>query len=304
MAKSRGASGGEEFSEEELDAAERRLHRLASNPNLISGIYNYCDRWCERCPMTSRCLQFAQESAERKEAGGRDAENERLWRAVAKNFAVAQRMILSDMEKQGIDPAEFDSPEVRAELAKRKARRARVKTLGTVKAANQYIKVVDAWFDSQASQFDQKGRVLDAALHADIPGQNPFAEFNDIQDAVEIVRWYQHQICVKLVRALSGLKDLGAAEDPDEREFKRHDSDASAKIALIGIDRSIAAWARLREHFPDERDRILDTLVLLDQLRRDVETVIPTARSFQRPGFDVTPAEERHSQADRRRKHE
>ncbi|MCB0550950.1 MAG: hypothetical protein KDD19_25495 [Phaeodactylibacter sp.] len=27
----------------------------------IPGIYNYCDRWCERCSFTSRCLLYAQE---------------------------------------------------------------------------------------------------------------------------------------------------------------------------------------------------------------------------------------------------
>ncbi|HTV00428.1 MAG TPA: hypothetical protein VMF13_07835, partial [Luteitalea sp.] len=25
----------------------------------IVGIFNYCDRWCERCPLTSRCRVFA-----------------------------------------------------------------------------------------------------------------------------------------------------------------------------------------------------------------------------------------------------
>ena len=25
------------------------LTELAANPDLISGIYNYCDRWCEKC---------------------------------------------------------------------------------------------------------------------------------------------------------------------------------------------------------------------------------------------------------------
>ena len=25
----------------------------------IVGIFNYCDRWCERCPFTSRCRLFA-----------------------------------------------------------------------------------------------------------------------------------------------------------------------------------------------------------------------------------------------------
>ena len=29
----------------------------------IVGIFNYCDRWCERCPLTSRCLVFADVAA-------------------------------------------------------------------------------------------------------------------------------------------------------------------------------------------------------------------------------------------------
>ena len=33
--------------------------------HIISGIHNYCDRWCERCPLTARCRVFAM-SAERK----------------------------------------------------------------------------------------------------------------------------------------------------------------------------------------------------------------------------------------------
>lgn len=280
-----------EFSEEELDEAVNRLKELAENPNLISGIYNYCDRWCERCPMTSRCMLFAQESAERKLAGGRDEYNREFWRAVAKSFAVTERMILRDIQERGIDPAELDTPEVNAELARRRARRAKVKTLGAPKAAMRYIDAVEAWFKSHKGEFDRKTREINDALQADIPAQNPIAEFNDIQDALEIVRWYQHQIYVKLMRALSGLKDFAAEEDKDGRAFQQSDADGSAKVALIGIDRSIAAWARLREHFADDRDRILDTLVLLDRLRRDVETILPNARHFKRAGFDELPEE-------------
>ena len=278
-----------EFSEEELDEAENRLKELAENPNLISGIYNYCDRWCERCPMTSRCMLFAQESAERKIAGGRDEYNRDFWRAVAKSFAVTERMILRDIQERGIDPAELDTPEVNAELARRKSRRARVKTLGAPKAAMRYVDLCEAWFKSHEGEFERKSEEINDALQADIPARNPIAEFNDIEDAVEIVRWYQHQIYVKLVRALSGLKDLAAEEDDEGRSFQQSDADGSAKVALIGIDRSIAAWARLREHFPDDRDRILDTLVLLDRLRRDVEKIVPGARAFKRVGFDEMP---------------
>ena len=64
------------------------------------------------------------------------------------------------------------------------------------------------------------------------------------------------------------------------------DADGSAKVALIALDRSIAAWARLRGHLAAEGDAILDLLVQLERLRRATERVFPQARAFQRPGFD------------------
>ncbi len=31
---------------------KEQLKKLAKDPKFISGIYNYCDRWCERCAFT------------------------------------------------------------------------------------------------------------------------------------------------------------------------------------------------------------------------------------------------------------
>ena len=41
------------------------------------------------------------------------------------------------------------------------------------------------------------------------------------------------------------------------------DSDGSSKVALIAIDRSIAAWGNMRKHFPERGDDIIDLLVHL-----------------------------------------
>jgi len=38
--------------------AEPRLLALATDPNLVPGIYNGCDQWCHYCPATDRCLAF------------------------------------------------------------------------------------------------------------------------------------------------------------------------------------------------------------------------------------------------------
>jgi len=84
------------------------------------------------------------------------------------------------------------------------------------------------------------------------------------------------------MRALHGeLEDR--FELPDD--FPK-DSDGSAKVALIAIDRSIAAWGKMLKYFPDQEDELLNILVKLEQLRRNSEKVFPNARTFIRPGFD------------------
>jgi hypothetical protein len=121
-------------------------------------------------------------------------------------------------------------------------------------------------------------------LELEIGGRMPQKVAASIGDALEVIQWYQHQIYVKLMRAL--MQDDFELLDDDGKPFPK-DSDGSAKVALIATDRSIAAWGTLREHFPEKTDEILDLLVHLDRLRRQTEQQFPDARSFVRPGFDT-----------------
>jgi hypothetical protein len=75
-------------------------------------------------------------------------------------------------------------------------------------------------------------------------------------------------------------------ERPEILEGFPRDSDGSEKVALIAMDRSLAAWGELYHHFPESQDEILDLLVHLDRLRRRTEQEFPAAREFVRPGFD------------------
>jgi hypothetical protein len=104
----------------------------------------------------------------------------------------------------------------------------------------------------------------------------------DIRDALEVVEWYLFFIDVKLQRAVSSRVD----HDREGDDGFPSDADGSAKVALVAIDRSIGAWARLREHFAAEADPILDLLVQLERLRRAAERDFPAARTFRRPGLD------------------
>jgi len=120
-------------------------------------------------------------------------------------------------------------------------------------------------------------------LKLSISSADPYAEASEINDSVEVIRWYQHQIYVKLMRALTNEESVDPREEDNALQ---RDSDGSALVALIAIDRSVGAWGRLQKHFPEKTNSILDILLHLDRLRRKIEQLFPDARNFKRPGFD------------------
>src|SRR5215467_16382740 len=81
----------------------RTLTELANNPDLISGVYNYCDRWCERCPLTSRCLVYATEQEDNDSPRSRDLHNESFWRKLTTIFQETRELIVVWAEEAEVD---------------------------------------------------------------------------------------------------------------------------------------------------------------------------------------------------------
>ena len=71
-----------------------------------------------------------------------------------------------------------------------------------------------------------------------------------------------------------------------EQTELQSDANGTAKIALIAIDRSLAAWSILYAEYTAQEDKTLSILLHLDRLRRSIEVVFPSALAFIRPGFD------------------
>jgi hypothetical protein len=147
----------------------------------------------------------------------------------------------------------------------------------------EYIGIVDDWFKTRTDLFKDKAVTVARQVLADLPGNDPEEVVNALQDNVEVIRWYQHFLYPKIMRALGSAahEREGGYDDDDPR-----DSEGSAKIALIAIDRSIEAWEHLRNALIDDADSILDILAHLERLRRAAESEFPNARAFVRPGFD------------------
>ncbi len=235
----------------------RTLTELANTPDLISGIYNYCDRWCERCPLTSRCLVYATEQEDNGHYESHDHRNEAFWEKLGAIFQETREMIADWARNADVNLSE---PSNGDEGYKR--RRQLVDHHPLTKAGKKYANAASDWF----REFDQSGEISN--------GETP-------EDAREVIHWYQYQIAVKTIRALSGRK-----EELEEGLDVPKDSDGSAKVAMIGIDRSIAAWRMMQLSLPERTESIVPLILQLECLRRRLEKSFPEARDFIRPGFD------------------
>lgn len=253
----------------------RTLTELASNPDLISGIYNYCDRWCERCPFTSRCLLYATEQEDADDLPeSRDIENEAFWKKLSQIFRETREMITEWAEEAGVDLTEVDEEAVKTQRKRHDAAAKHRLAL----AGKKYASDVTEWF----KELGETIRASDVP-----PDQHDLEESQQFEEASEVIHWYQYQIAVKTMRALSSRSDE-VEEDFNDPEFEQFpkDSDGSAKVALVGIDRSISAWRLMQLALPERSETVVPLILHLERLRIRAEKEFPEARAFVRPGFD------------------
>jgi len=249
------------------------LLRMAPNPKFIPGIYNYCDHWCERCPFTARCLSFTMEQEERTAEARQPGDSRAFWKKLEDSLRRTQEWLDEVAKEQGVSLAPLELKKIsRQEERRRRA----TQQHPLASAALQYSGMLDDWFRSGERQLREKEEEVLAQAKLGVAGVKE--EVASLTDAVEILRWYQHQIHLKLMRGLDGDAEGKAAHDSPK------DSDGSVKVALLAMDRSIAAWMRMNDFFPSKTDSILGLLVHLDRLRRATEKQFPNARFFVRPG--------------------
>jgi len=272
---------------------KNELRDLAANRDFISGIYNYCDRWCERCPFTTRCLVYATEKAAdvSDDPEVHDINNAKFWKRLESIFQETHEMILEWAQEAGID---LETLEAEAAQADREQQRHDAKQHELSLSARRYAEMVERWFGEEFA--------VEQNVHDDTTGKSKNSEEDiDVSDAIEVIRWYQFFVAAKVFRALMAedrtvidealtSEDIFSDAELDDGEAfieaVGNDADGSAKIALIAIDRSSSAWRVLQSSLPEKADSIVPILLELERLRRATEQTFPEARDFIRPGFD------------------
>lgn len=238
----------------------------------IDGIFNYCDRWCERCRFIDRC-RLADDEQLRNAAHRAAGEDPNDWNIVMEDFSRSLTetisLIREEAKRLGID-IDTEADAIEDEVAGQMER-----------AKRQPIYVATLEFTKRAGDFLQNyGKSLDEELARQALGEKTAA----VEDALETLSWYHIQVPAKVFRAIHDV-----CNDCDGNELEqvdRDDTNGSAKVAHLGLLRSMKALLILQDCRPWLRDEITKLLLMIGDLVEAIDELFPGHKSFKRPGFD------------------
>ena len=217
----------------------------------VVGIFNYCDRWCETCALTSRCRLFADLARD-------EAMLDPGFKVIVDGPSLAQVVPaplprwIEDLRQRLNADAGDDVPGAWLIALEHRA---------IQEHAVAYAERVHNW--------------LRKHVWPDVAGVH-----RDPRDAVSVIAWFASMNCAKITRALLGLAAFDGSRDfPPDHE-------GAAKVALIGIERSYKAWMQLIADGRVTAEVAVPFIEELLWLLEMLEDVFPRARAFVRPGFD------------------
>ncbi|MEX2369428.1 MAG: hypothetical protein WD578_00370 [Bacteroidales bacterium] len=234
------------------------LVRIRTIPGgtFISGIHNYCDRWCEFCALANRCTVNAagdkvepdKEKLEIRQEGMKELEQQ---------FRGVERKIKKEMQRLNVDVFELSKNEGFSILDKEDiVFNPDARDVMTI--AEHYTKSIHEWVKREGVE----------SLNEEINNSLVFSN----------IMWYSTIIATKMYRSL-----MREFEDEDSVQ---NDLNGSAKVALHGIRQSLYGWGWIIERCPGQKDTAMFHAMLLTGMRSAMEERFPRAEEFIRPGFD------------------
>ena len=163
---------------------KEKLKEMAGDKRFISGIYNYCDRWCERCPQTLRCLNYAMGEEEGIDTESRDIRNEAFWDKLSETFQATLDLLKEMADSKGIDLDALDPDQSGDEERTIKDAAMNHKI---ARAARAYSTMVEDWFKGTEDFFRKGDETETDPL---VSGEEGGPEESEMEDALEVVRWY------------------------------------------------------------------------------------------------------------------
>lgn len=260
----------------------------------ISGIYNYCDRWCEKCTYTNRCLLFKQEAEREIKHILRD-ENKNDPDILAKDLKddlqeafehINKFMHEEDEQYEEFEMDDFEDDDdedhedgFEGEFFNEEISDDERPSTFLKNADNPLVSLSEMLFKDFYKYYDLlKSRFPDELEEKN--SQSP------LQQNLDVLGWYTPQLHVKIRMSYWNKHKLSKAKDPEIAEIDEEMLNVSSRIAFIGIENCIAALNFLYLQKPElqsETQSILNTVL---QIRKIFVEEFPDAQTYKRPYFD------------------
>ena len=225
-------------------------------PNFIPGIFNYCDRWCERCTLRARCEVYLETKALGHSAA------EQLLRTAFAAFRSTVDAVRASIAAAPGPPLSLGDGSTSAPALEDSIDRAESDPL--VRLSLEYTCTATP------------------ILRALRPIVEASGDERSI-DAVDVIEALCLRIASKTHRAVSGALD--ADYDPADVQS---DANGSAKLVRLLIAESRAAWRVLMEMGRARANGVPAKLArMLEDLDVGIDVRFPNAMKFIRPGFDT-----------------
>lgn len=243
------------------------LNNMKPEKEFIDGIYNYCDKWCEKCNFSHRCFVYYKE----KEDNLSFETDEHVWEKISEELNETIGMLKEIIEEEGFD-IEFDNDDIDEQI---------IEYHEIVALSEKYYLDVNKIFEKLKDILSNRQDILNKQIDLGID-ISKFEEIYDIIDeSFEIISFYQFFINIKIKRAFEEKNYF-----TDIKELNLHHYNGTAKTAIISIEKTIEAWSKILIHVPELQDEIIDVLALLQKIRKELEFEFPDSMAFIRPGFD------------------
>lgn len=212
--------------------------------------YNFCDRWCERCPSPTqlRCSLYLNE-VERKAiciAHGKDPEDSEIVREILEEQYAPSEEVAgdADLEESEINLDEMEGPE----WEKIKAHIKFVENNSLDPTAEQYSRKTAQFLKETFS--DKAGLTSEFVYH------------------FETIAWYHTLLPAKIHRALCGFH-----EPMTEQELVLYDAIASFDVCQKAVRNSIAALQFIKPQYPQHKKLIVQLIALLHNISGQIKVL-------------------------------
>lgn len=262
----------------------------------ISGIFNYCDRWCEKCSYTDRCLLFKQEAEREIKHILRD-ENKNdpdiLAKDLANDFKEAFDHIKKFMDEESDGYREFEKDDLGLDDQEEEDdddnfnKEFFIDEIDDDERPSTFLRNADNALilhsEKMYKDFYKSYDQISSAIAATVQEAD---HLKILQNNLDILGWYTPQIHVKIRMSYWNKHQLSKSTDSETAEIDREMLNVSSRIAFVGIENCIKALAYLREKNIAPQITVASLLITINQIRELFVEDFPDALNYRRPYFD------------------